>query len=61
MLQYWDAWLLKYGDATSAEQMETSIPRRVSFGKIRRRYQNRQPYPVPISPSSYGPYNYSDP
>lgn len=53
MLQYWDNWLLKNGDVLT-------IPRRVSFGKIRKRYPKGAPYPVPVTPSSYGPYNYTD-
>lgn len=53
MLDYWDAWLVKYGDVLV-------IPRRVSFGKIKRRYKKGAAYPVPVTPSSFGPYNYTD-
>lgn len=52
MLQYWDAWILKYG-------LNVLPSRSVTFGKIRRRYQNNNPYPVPSSPTAGGPYNYS--
>ena len=52
MLDYWDAWILKFGSNT--------LPARgVSFGKIRRRYKNNYPYPVPLAPNSFGPYKYS--
>lgn len=52
MLQYWDAWILKYG--TSVTGMRT-----VSFGRIKRRYKKGNPVPMPMYPLSNGPYNYS--
>ena len=52
MLDYWDSWLSKYGDVLA-------IPRRVSFGKIRRRYPVTSPPIVPMGPNPYGPYRYS--
>jgi hypothetical protein len=51
MLDYWDGWVFKYGDTGT-------FSRAVSFGKIRRRYQNRYPAVSP-APSYYGPYGYS--
>lgn len=53
MLAYWDKWLLQYGDVLV-------IPRRVSFGKIRRRYKNRNPMTVPSYPLYNSPYSSTD-
>lgn len=50
MLDYWDAWILKYGDSGT-------YSRAVTFGKIRRRYK-RQPNTLPTGPSWRGPYGY---
>jgi len=52
MLDYWDAWIFKFG-------VNVMPSRSVTFGKIRRRYQNNNPYPVPLAPNSFGPYKYS--
>ena len=61
MLQYWDAYLLKYGDVTNPDLMGTGIPRPTRIGKIARRYPVPTGYPVPLQPTSFGPYNYTDP
>lgn len=53
MLAYWDRWLLQYGDVLV-------IPRRVSFGKIKRRYKNRNPLPVFPGVRPYSPYGSTD-
>lgn len=52
MLQYWDNWILKYGNSLTAG-------RATSFGQIKRRYSKGNPFPVPISPLASGPYNHT--
>ena len=52
MLQYWDAWILKFGYSLSPM-------RSVTFGKIRKRYPKGNAYPLPIAPLPGGPYNYT--
>lgn len=52
MLDYWDAWIRINGDVLI-------IGRRVTFGRIKRRYPRGNPFPMPISPLPGGPYNYT--
>lgn len=61
MLEYWDNWLLKYGDETTADgDLIGPMRGRVSFGKIRRRYKNNSPFPMPIGGTIYSPYKPTD-
>lgn len=52
MLQYWDNWILKFGNSLSPM-------RSVRFGKIKKRYRKGNAFPVPIAPLPSGPYNYT--
>ena len=61
MLEYWDNWLLKYGDNTSSDgDLIGPMRGRISFGKVRRRYKNNAPWPVPLGPNTYSPYAPTD-
>lgn len=50
MLQYWGTWLKLYGNNTEPIQA-------TRFGKIRKRYDKGNPFPIPYGPLSNGPYN----
>lgn len=52
MLAYWDAFLIKNGDIDPSK-----VARPTRVGKIKRRYENRHPFPRATQPSIYSPYN----
>jgi hypothetical protein len=58
MLEYWDAWLLRYGDVETLEEYYdlAGMGRRVRIGKIKNRYPRPRTTPYPIGPDPRSPY-----